>query len=297
VDLLADTATIKLPGSVLNKALEIESKIKRGDTVLIECGYDNTLSTEFQGYLESIATDDQGIILNCEDGIFQTRVAVKDKEFKNATSKDVAAYLVSEINKVAAAPLTLKCDYELQYDKFVISKATAYDVLKKLQDETKGNIYMKGTELHFHPAYIEKFGDAEFDFATNIEKSELTYRKEDQRKYEVEVEGISQDGKRTVVHVGTTGGEKRSIKISGVTNKASLKKRGLEELKYLTFDGYEGSITTWHIPIVHPGYSSKIKDGDYEYKNGSYYTTAVTTTIAREGISRKVQIGRKLANG
>ena len=296
VDILSDTATIKLPGSMLNKQLEIESKIKRGDEVLIEFGYDNNLKTEFKGYLESILTDDGSITLTCEDGIYKTRISIPDKEFKNCTSKDIAQYVVDQCNKSLpdADKITLVCDYELQYDKFVVSKANGRDVLNKLQEDTKGNIYMKGSELHFHPAYVEKFGDVKYDFAINIEKSDLKYRRADERKFEVEVEGISIDGKRTVVTVGTTGGEKRSIKISGVTEATALKKRGEEELKYLVFDGYEGGITGWAIPECHPGFSAMVVDKDYEFKTGTYYVVSVITMVGESGISRKIELGRKL---
>jgi len=297
VDLLSDTARIVLPGSSMNRQLEIEKKIKRGDPVEIQVGYDSDLKTEFTGFIENIATDDSSITLSCEDGIFLTRVSVKDKEMKNCTSKDVAQYVVDQVNLSLPADqrLSLECDYQMQYDKFIINKANGRDVLKKLQEETKGNIYMKGRVLHFHPAYIEKFGEVTFDFAVNIEKSDLKYRRADERKYEVEVEGIAEDGKRTVVTVGTTGGEKRSVKISGVTSREALKKRGEEEMKYLVFDGYEGSLTGWLIPEVHPGYSAKINDKDYEYKNGTYYVISVTTTLNDQGGVRKVQIGRKLS--
>lgn len=297
IDLLSDTATIKLPGSALNKQMEIESKIKRGDVVEIWLGYDNSLKSEFKGFIESIATDDSAITIKCEDGIFLTRVPVKDKEMKSCTSKDIAQYVIDQVNLSLSADkkLSLSCDYELKYDKFVISKANGRDVLNKLQEETKGNIYMKDRVLHFHPAYIEKFGDVHYDFAVNVEKSDLQYRRADERSYEVEVEGIGPDGKRTVVTLGTTGGEKRSIKISGVTDASSLKKRGQEEMKYLVFDGYEGSITGWLLPEVHPGYSAKITDDDYEYKSGTYYVVTVTTNFSESGGSKKVQIGRKLA--
>jgi hypothetical protein len=294
VDILADTATIKLPASLLNKALDIESKINVGDAVSIQWGYDGKLKSEFEGYLQHISTDDGTITLECEDAIWQTRVPVGDKEFVNCSTKTIIAYIISEINKTAVNKLSYECTYELKYDKFVISKANAYDVLKKLQEESKGNIYMKGTVLHFHPSYIEKFGDVTYDFAVNIEKSDLKYRHADDRKYDVEVEGLSNDGKRTVVHVGTTGGEKRSVKIAGVTDKATLKQRGEEELKYLVFEGYEGSITGWDLPEVHPGYSAKIQDADYEYKTGTYYVVSVTKNLGSGGIVKKVEIGRKL---
>jgi len=297
VDLLSDTATIKLPASALNKALEIENKIKRGDVVEISLGYNDSLKSEFKGFIERISTDDSSITIACEDGIFLTRVPVKDKEMKKCTSKDIAQYVVDQVNLSLATDkkLSLSCDYELKYDKFVINKANGRDVLNRLQEDTKGNIYMKDRVLHFHPAYIEKFGDVEYDFSVNIETSDLQYRRADERKYEVEVEGVGPDGKRTVVPLGTTGGEKRTIKISGVTDKESLKKRGQEELKYMVFDGYEGSINSWLIPEVHPGYSAKITDKDYEFKSGTYYVVTVTTTFSQAGGVKKVQIGRKLS--
>jgi hypothetical protein len=154
---------------------------------------------------------------------------------------------------------------------------------------------MRGNELNIHPAYIEKGGDVTYDFARNIEKSDLKYRKKEDRKYEVIVEGISLDGKKKTVTVGTTGGEKRTVKVYNVMNEAALKQRGEEELKYLQYDGYEGSVTTWLIPYVEPTYSAKIVDADYEYKTGTYYVVSVTTTFDESGGARKVELGRKLS--
>ena len=64
VENLADTAVIGLPATVYNKALEIEGKIKEGDAVTVRFGYDADLSelpVEFEGYVESISTDDSSI--------------------------------------------------------------------------------------------------------------------------------------------------------------------------------------------------------------------------------------------
>jgi hypothetical protein len=292
VDLLADTATIKLSGSAYNSALRIEDKIKRGDKVLIQLGYDGTLRNEFEGFLLSISTDDGSITLQCEDGLFLFRKPVKEKEFKNIGVKQIAEYLITELG----GGITLRCDDDvMQYDKFTIYKATGYDVLKKLQEETKANIYMKGAKLHIHPAYIEIFGKVNYDFAVNIEKSDLKYKQKDDRKYEVEVEGIAKNGDRKTVTVGTPGGDKRSLKIYGVTNIASLRKRGEEEMKRIVYDGFEGSIDTWLIPYVSSGYSCLINDNDYDYKKGRYYAVAVTTTFDSNGAVRKIQMGKKLS--
>lgn len=289
VDVLADTAVIVVPGVVYNQSLDIEDKVKVGDPVTIQLGYDDKLETEFSGYLQRIDTDDSSLTFNCEDGMFLMRKPVKDKEFKNATVKQIVQYCLSEIGLSQ-----LDCTYDITYQKFVIKNANAFDVLNKLQDDTKANIYMVDETLHIHPAYIEKSGDVYYDFARNLESSDLKYRNKDDRKFEVTVEGIGLDGKKKTVIVGTTGGEKRSIKVYNVMDDAALKQRGMEEMKYLSYDGYEGSVTGWLIPYVEPTYSAHIHDKEYEYKTGSYYVVSVTTTFSESGGVRKVELGRKL---
>lgn len=289
VDLLADTAIVVVPGVVYNQSLDIEEKVKVGDPVVIRLGYDDNLVTEFEGYLQRIDTDDNSLAFNCEDAIYLTRKPVKDKQFNKTTVKEIVEYCLSQIGMKG-----LDCTYNITYEKFVIKNANAYDVLKKLQDDTKANIYMKGGELNIHPAYVEKGGDVYFDFAINIEESDLKYRSKNDRNYEITVEGITLDGKKKTVTVGTTGGEKRTVKVFNVMSDTALKQRGLEEMKYLVYDGYEGSITGWLIPFVEPTYSAHIYDKEYEYKTGSYYVVSVTTTFDENGGVRKVELGRKL---
>jgi hypothetical protein len=293
VDLLADTCSIVLPGTAYSQALRIEEQIKRGDAVTVKFGYDDISSAkpEFEGFLQNISTDGGSITLTCEDGIFLTRKAVGDTVFSSVEIKEIAEYVCSE----TGSGLTVVCDYGFRYDRFTVNSATGFDVLKKLQDETKANIYVKGGELHMHPAYIENFGHVKYDFSKNIEKSDLHYRSAEDRKYRVDVEGIDADGRRVTVTAGTAGGDRRSVKIYGVSDVEMLKRRGEEELKYLVFTGYEGSITAWLIPYVEPGYSATVRDAEYEYKDGTYYVVAVTTTFDENGGVRKIELGRKLS--
>jgi len=67
VEQLVDTAIIVLPGTNINKAIEVEDKISEGDDVLIQLGYDDNLVTEFTGYVNTIQTDDGTIKIECED--------------------------------------------------------------------------------------------------------------------------------------------------------------------------------------------------------------------------------------
>jgi hypothetical protein len=290
VDTLADTCVIKVPGTAYGAALQVEGKVKVGDAVKVELGYDENYLVEFEGFLQRIDTDNGSLTFNCEDGLFLLRKDVKDKQFKNAEMKEIAQYVVSQ----TGSGLKVNCTLTLKYDKFVISRATGYDVLKKLQEETASNIYIKDGALQIHPLYIEKGGDVIYSFQKNIESADLKYRKKEDRKVEVIVENTAPDGKKIEVRSGTTGGDKKTFSGAGMS-KDAMKKKADHEFAALSYDGYEGSITGWLIPLCEPTYSVKIKDDDYEFKTGIYYAIAVTTTMDSSGAKRKVQLGRRLA--
>jgi phage protein D len=289
VEQLSDTAEIVLPGSCFNKAIEIEGKISRGSFVEIKAGYDGSLTTEFEGYVESISTDDGTIKLNCEDAIFQFRRPVADKEFNDPDVQDILKYICSQLSG-----FTLNCDYSFKYDKFVIGNNTGYDILKKIQEETKANVYVKGKELHVHPQYKEIFGSVKYSFQDNIEKSELEYKDSRDRVVEIVVEGKGKDGKVIREKAGSTGGDQINIKIDGVSDTSTLKKLAEEQLKIKSYTGYSGSFTGWLVPYCDAGYKASISDKDYEFKNGDYYVLGVETTISSAGGVRKITVGMKI---
>lgn len=292
VENLADTATITLPGAAYNRALEIESKIKEGDAVRIRFGYDahlQELPVEFEGYVESIATDDGSIKINCEDEIYKFRKDLKDVVLSSVSVKQLLKHVIKELGG-----FELSCDYDFKYDKFTIYEATGFDVLKKVQEETRANIYLKGKTLHVHPQYAEIGKEVICDFAVNIEKSELKYKDARKRKFIATVEGTDAKGKTVKVTKGTPGGDKFTLKLPGVSDRATLERRAEEELNIRAYSGYEGSFTGWLLPRIEPTDVVELRDADYEYKTGKYYVVAVATTFAAGGGSRKVTIGKKI---
>jgi hypothetical protein len=289
VEKLSDTADIVLPASCFNEALEVEKKITRGDKVLILAGYDGTLVNEFSGWLEAISTDDGSLTLKCEDDIFLFRKPVPDKEFIGPDVKDILKYICGKVGVHK-----LSCDYCFKYDKYVIKGATGYDVLKKLQEECRADIYMVDGTLHVHPQYKQIFGTVKYSFQHNIEKSELEYKDARDRVVEVVVEGKGKDGKVVRQTAGTTGGDQVTIRIDGVSDIATLKAVAEEQLKIKSYTGYSGSFTGWMLPYCNAGYKATINDEDYEYKDGDYYVTEVETTISSAGGSREISLGMKL---
>ena len=299
VEELTDTAVITLPASVYNVALNVEDKIRRGDKVSIAFGYDGNNRTEFEGYLNSIKTDGGKLTLECEDAIYLYKVSIADEEIKNISVKELLERMNAAVANAHGVKIDLRCDYDFSYDKFVISNATAFDVLKKVQEEAKSNIYLKGKTLHVHPQYSEVLGSVVYDFAKNVESEDLKYVRAEDRRLMVVIKGKGADGKTFQIEVGTTGGDKITLDRSGsgISDKASLKKMAEEELKRKNFTGYEGSLTGWLLPVCDAGYKVKIRDGEYEYKNGTYYVLAVETEFSQSGGKRKVKFGKKLENG
>ncbi len=292
VDNLADTAIITLPASVMNQVLKIQDKIGRSDEVIIKLGYDNNLVTEFSGYIQDIVTNDSSLKIVCEDALFLFRVKVKDIELKPTSLAKIAQYVINQINP----SYKLVCDYDIAYEKFVIHQATGFDVLKKLAEETKANIYFntEKKELHIHAPYLEKGGEVIYSMQDNIEKSSLEYKKAIDRKVEVTVESTNIKGKVESYTTGTTGGDKVTLKVGSV-NPADLPKIANAELIRRSADMYEGSIDTWLVPFVQPTFTAKIKDEDYPDKDGKYYVTGVSTSVSESGGKRTVKFGVKVS--
>lgn len=292
VDNLSDTAVITLPEAFMNQVFNIGNEVKRGSEVTIKAGYDDDLKTEFVGFVQDVVNKDSSLKILCEDALFLFRKTVKDVELKPTSVPKIAQLLIDQIDP----SYKLVCDYTISYEKFVIHQATAYDVLKKLAEETKANIYFntEKKELHIHPPYIEKGGEAIYSMQHNIENSALEFKKAIDRKVEVTVEKTNLSGKIESYTTGTTGGEKITLKVGSVST-GDLKTIANAELIRRSADMYDGSIDGWAIPFVQPTYSVKIKDEDYPEKDGKYYAVGVTTAINESGFKRTVKIGIKLS--
>lgn len=291
VELLADTCEIVLPAARLNKALEVEEQIKRGDEVSVSIGYKEVgIKEEFKGYLQRISTDGGSIKLFCEDDLFQFRKDLPNEELKKISLSDLLSKVVKGIGK----NYKVNCSYTWVYDKFVIRDATGYDVLKKVQEECGADIYLKDGVLHIHPPGEVVGKERFYDFAVNIEEAELSFKRAEDKKVKVVVKAIMPDGKVKEIEVGSTGGEKIEVKCHA-SDTASMKARGEAEVKRRTFDGYDGSITTWLIPECNPGDTASIHDGDYTYKDGTYFVRSVTTEFSEGGGKRKVELGYRLS--
>ena len=291
VEMLADTAEITLPAAEYNVALDVESKIGRGDAVSIRIGYEeNGLVEEFRGWLQRISTDGGNIKLTCEDDLFTLRKNLPNEVLKKVTLET----LLKRVIRGAGNCYGLSCSYRWTYAKFVIHEATGYDVLKKVQEECGADIYLKDGVLHVHPPGEVTGKERFYDFSLNVEEADLTYRKAEDKKVRVVVKALMPDGTVKEIETGSTGGDKVEVR-SATSDEASMKARGELEVKRRSFDGYDGSITTWLIPECMPGDSATLHDRDYPQKDGTYFVRSVTTSFSKDGGKRKIELGFRLS--
>lgn len=295
VETLSDTAEVVLPGVYVNEALSVEKYLKVGDDVTIRLGYLGNMQTEFKGYLKVIKTDDGSITLECEDGLFQWRTPLKDVQLTNININTLLQRVCSEVNQAKGTAFRVSCDYDFSYGKYTFYKANAIDILKQIQDETKANIYFEDDVLHIHPPYsqIVNATPVIYDFAVNVEKSDLKYVKAADKNVCVEVTFHNEKGEKKTITEGKKDGTKKQLMVNLISEQ-SAKKVAESEYNIWCYDGYEGSLTGWLLPYVEPSYRVTIKDDDYPDKEGDYYVIATEVEFSSSGGVRKVMLGRKI---
>ena len=295
VEQLSDTAVITLPGTLINQPLEVNDKINVGDPVRIELGYDGYMNEEFTGYVKRINTDDTEIRIECEDELYLWDVAVKDKQYDGSLRPVTLKTILQDLAKQVNGKYAIECDFDFSYSKFTIQAATALDVLRKIQDETKANIYFEGTTLHIHPLYGNgswSGNTVKYDLAQNVVSANLQYKKAGDQKLKVEISYKNIKGESKNISYGE--GSKVIKRTVNTNDPESLNAIAKNEYNLWCYDGYEGDLTGWLIPFCQPTDKVEIIDKSKQYKNGTYYVIATDVSFSESGGRRKVTIGRKV---
>lgn len=302
---LVNTATIELPATAFKRRLAQVANIRRGQYVSIRLGYDGNNKVEFEGYVNRRTDKDNGLVVECEDSMFLFRqTTMKNQEFANPSMKHLLEVVVQEVNKSmngASSKITIATNMNYKYEKFVFQNASAFDVLKKIQEETKAHIYLDTDNvLHVEPQYIEKASKTvKYSFQQNICRDglSLTWKNTKENPLIVEVEGSGKvNGKmvKEIVTSGETGGDRIKEKIKGIVDKKTLQGIADDMYNARNYTGFEGSFEGWLIPCITAGDFAQITDDEDESRNGKYYVKSVETTFDSGGGKRKINLGHRV---
>ena len=302
---LTDTATIVCPAVSHFRPLAFVQNVKKGQRVSIALGYDDDNRQEFDGFVKSVALDDNQLTIECEDPLYVfRRVDIPNGEKTDVTLKQLLDYVLGEVNAYIRSeglgePLRLNCLYDYGYKTFRFVNATAYDFMDQIQKEGKPNIFISGGVLNIVPQYTHTNGTARYSMQRNICRDglKLKWRDETDKQVYIEVKAKTEDGSEIIATAGKAGADALRLQFPTVKDKASLQTIADNLYKSKSYTGYEGSFCGWLVPFCDAGYVVELTDAANELRSGRYYVEAVEVSFSSAGGVRSVSLGASVSSG
>lgn len=259
--------------------------IAPGMRVAIKLGYDEELEREFLGYVANVGAETP-VEIRCEDEFYP----LKRKTIIKSWSAISLKAMLGEI----APGFTIDCG-EMNLGKFEIDNASAYEVLRRLQQDyglytrLSGNVLTVGFTWDWK-SNIRHTYHAQGD----VKKSNLEWRRAEDVKLNIKV--VYYDGKhKKTLRIGDSENGSSTINASRVaSSEADAKSIGRSILDKSRFDGFTGSITGFCEPRTHAGDSLELKSPLLKDKEGTYLIEKVIVTYNQDGISRENTLAKKL---
>jgi hypothetical protein len=253
-------------------------------------GYGDDVVTEFTGFVKRIEPN-VPLKIECEDYAWVLRRKNYSKAWKNTNLKTVLQYLISKTDIELAGNIP-----DVNFEKFRLNDVNGVFALEKIKDEFGLTLYFRGKTLYAGLAYTleTNLPTVQYEYSTNIIDTNLTFRRKEDVKIRLKVIGVKKDNKRVKTEVGDPDGETRTMHRYGVTDEATLKRLGNEELKKYKFDGYDGSITAFGRPFCMHSYVAEFNDPTFPSRTGSYFIDEVKISWGQGGYRRVVDFGLKV---
>lgn len=303
---LIQTATVKLPLSIvmrnneLLQRIKLVDKIKEGDTIKLEFGYNGNNRLEFEGYIRRINYT-MPLEVECEDELYLLRKVYYKNSFKKVTLKELLQFVLQQLEQQYNTGIELYSNLpELVFSNFIMNQASGIDILQELKDKYSLTCYLTTTggkkTLYCGLAYTIEKGRVKYVLSRNtINTNDLKYEGSGNKKYQVKITNFNRNGTKTELKIGDKNGEQRSLNFYGDHDMEHLRTMAKAEMERFSNDGYHGSFETFLIPFCEPGMISNLADPQFEQRAGNYYISTVVTTFNNNGGRRKPEVGIKLS--
>jgi len=283
---IADRAIVKIPyaESQLNKYSE--GRIKSGDPITIELGYDGEFIKEFEGYVVRV-NPNTPITIECEDETYKLKRRSVNKSWSKVTLKELVVELVPD------AVVDRLPDIELT--NFLAEKTTVAKVLQHLTEEYKVVFFFQDKVLFGGLPYLFNRGPTyAFNFKENIFDEDLTFENEEDGLLKVRAVSFLQNNTKIEVEVGDPDGEEQTINFYNIESESELKKLAEEELKKDKYKGYRGSIVILGKPSLKHGQSVRLLDSSKASKGGTYFIESIEKSVyATGGYKQTLELDRQ----
>jgi hypothetical protein len=281
VNELTNTAQIRLPKTLSfpnGSEANVSDRIKKGQTVKIELGYNGDNNLEFEGYLSTFDLTIP-IVLNCEDEMYQLKQnPVSPKTWEKASLSDVVGY-VTKGYKVNYIDANINLGYyQIGNDT---SPARVLQDIKQVYGisfQFKGKVLQAGFPFDINPttnSYV-------YDFQRNVAESNLEYKTTTDYKLKIKAISHLNNGKTLTVWYPSKDdeGDVYVMNFPELT-AADLTKQAKEYLAKINFDGYRGTVTGFGIPFLQAGDAIYLRNALFPEGNAKYLIQSVLVTFGR----------------
>lgn len=281
------TASVKFPRKIKDRDKLLQDLVKRGDSIDISIGYDDTLINRFTGYVTSVKPTIP-IEITCDDGMFLLKQkSVAPKSWKTCTVNDVLDYCgITNYDTLGT----------IQLGTFQVTPAMSnvVKVLEAIKDQTRLSVFMRSGKVIIGKQYDKTTANTHtFKFRYNIIEHDLSFKRKDEIKLKVTAISNKSDGTKIEVKVGDTEGEERTLNYYNLS-ESQLKDIATTEIDKLKYDGYRGKFTVFGIPAVEVGDIIDLKDDEYPERAGMFWVDAIEIKAGFGiGIRQEITLGAK----
>lgn len=298
VDDLSDTALIKLPTRFKirqnGEQKFTEEAIKVGDKVIITLAYEGKYSgVEFIGYVKKISPKIP-VEIQCEDAIWLLRRKNINKVWAKTSVKEI----VQEVIKDTPVEMSrFMKNQDIPLDKWIIRNANGAQVLEAIRKDLAQTVFIDDEgKLYVGLQQLTNIGETVvYDLNYNLVENNLEFKSKDERRIKIKYNYMNpKTNKKDSIEVGDPDGEQREYTTSVVSDKKQLEALANAEIKKLKYDGFDGDVVSFLIPLATRGMKAKLIDEEHLNREGNYFIKKVVTTFDTGGARRKVTLGTRL---
>lgn len=269
VETFGNKAWVVIPKRYGDGTDELTYHIAVGDRAVLELGYNDELKVEFEGFIREI-----------ESG-FPMRLHLDDETFfmrSNSFVKSWKQVKLREVLEFIAPGYEIDC-HDASLGKFQIDNESTLVVIRKLREMYGFYSAIKGKKLvcKFKYEVVDAKTVHVYDFSKNVKSGSLKYKRKEDKHIRVKAIGYNRNGKRVTETVGSKENF-ASVKTLSFRDKTKeeLRELALAEYNRVCFDGFEGSVTGFGLPMTNAGETIQIISPREPERNGKYMIEGVT---------------------
>ena len=286
---------------------------KRGDKVVINCGYFPNSEKVFEGYIRDIEANIP-VTVYCEDSMYLLKkhtfnipavvpLITTTKKGKYLKRPKVNTTLIKKIQLKELLNIIIPDDIELSEDiididlgKVIFSRMTPCEILQKIKDTHGLFSYFVDTKLYvgFQSNAITT-KEREFKMERQvINSNNLFYKRAEDVPIKVVCITMNDANQKTTKEAGDEDGEVRTYHYYNVSDEA-LQQYANERLNEERYTGFYGEIVTFLEPMLSHGDRAKITSVKMPERDGIYLVKSAYIDVNVRGGGRQVlELGQKV---